>query len=91
MNENLKLIIKTILFVLNIKKTDLCKKCSFSYTALNNYLVRHSQLKMENIKQVFDALDFDFTAAIMIASSDKTRLEIINNVLYELTINKRDN
>lgn len=91
MHKNLKLIIKTILFTLDIKQTELCEKCSFSYQALRQYLGTHHGMKMENIKQIFDALDFDFTAAIIIASSNKTRLEIINNVLYELTINKRDN
>lgn len=84
MNKNLKLIIKTILFILNVNKKELSKKCSFSYTALNNFLVRHSKMKMENIKQVFEALNFDFGTALEIATSEKERIEIIKSVLSKL-------
>lgn len=84
MNKNLKLIIKTILFILDMKHTDVCKDCSFSYQALKNYLTKNSNMRMENIKQIFDVLNFDFGTAIIIASSKKSRIEIIKSVLSEL-------
>lgn len=77
----LKEIIKIVIFIKDIRKTDLADKLSFSYTALNNFLVRHSKMNFDHIEEIFKALGFDFSMALVLSEKNLSRKELIESIL----------
>ena len=77
----LKEIIKIVIFIKDIRKTDLADKLSFSYTALNNFLVRHSKMNFDHIEEIFKVLDFDFPMALVLSEKNLSRKELIESIL----------
>ena len=77
----LKEIIKIVIFIKDTRKTDLSDKLSFSYTALNNFLVRHSKMSFDHIEEIFKALDFEFPMALVLSEKNLSRKELIESIL----------
>ena len=79
--QKVKEIIEIILFIKDIKKTELAEKCSFSYTALNNFLVRHAKMRFDYIDEIFNVLDFPLSMALILSEKELSRKELIEQVL----------
>ena len=79
--EKLKEIIKILIFIQDIDKKELASRVSFSYPALNDFLVRHSKMTLEHIDEIFKALDFNFAMAIILSEKNLSRKELIRQIL----------
>lgn len=79
--EKLKDIIKILMFIQDIDKKELSSKVGFSYSALNDFLVRHSKMTLEHIDEIFKALDFNFAMAIILSEKNLSRKELIRQIL----------
>lgn len=77
----IKEIIKIIIFIKDIKKTELSKQLSFSYTALNNFLTRNTQMTFEHIEEIFKILDFEFPMALVLSEKNLSRKELMEQIL----------
>lgn len=87
MSKKLKEVIKILMFIRGMTAKDIVDKCSFSYTALMNYLNYHSSMKIDNLQQIFQALNFDMIKAMSIVENVKdfnfSRLSIIKELIEE--------
>lgn len=74
------------MFLKDVNRSDISKKCTFSYVALTNYLTRHSSMKICNIQQVFYVLDFDFLKGLNIAQNIDTNMSRVD--IAQILINE---
>lgn len=88
MNNKLVEIVKVLLFIKNLTMTDIEKKINISYTALRNFLIFKSKMKIENLESLFSALDFPLITALKLAEQDLTRVELIKKILEEVQNDK---
>lgn len=79
--SKIKEIANILIFIKDIKKTELAEKLSFSYTALNNFLVRNSKMLFNHIEELFNALDFPLSIAMILSEKNYDRKELIEQVL----------
>ena len=80
--DKIKEIANILVFIKGIKKTELAEKCSFSYTALNNFLARHSKMSFENLEELYNALDFSLSMALILSEKNYSdRKELIEQIL----------
>ena len=88
MNKNLKEIIKILMFLKDMDMKEIKEKCTFSYTALRNFLIYHTTMKIDNLHQIFKALDFDMIKAMSIADNIKDlkseRIQVIKELMQEM-------
>lgn len=85
-HENLKKIIKVIMFIKDINMKDITNNVNadFSYACLKNYLTYHSGMKIENLEKLFKAIDFPFIEALKLSEEKLTRIELIKRILNEV-------
>ena len=79
--SKIKEIANILIFIKDIKKTELAEKLSFSYTALNNFLVRNSKMLFNHIEELFNALDFPLSMAMILSEKNYNRKELIEQIL----------
>ena len=84
MNNKLVEIVKILLFIKNLTMTNIKKKINISYTALRNFLVYKSKMKIENLESLFSVLDFPLITALKLAEQNLTRIELIKKILEEV-------
>lgn len=77
----IKEIINIVLFIKDVKMTELAGKCSFSYTALRNFLIYHTKMSFEHIEEIFKALDFPLSMALVISEKEYSRKELIEQII----------
>jgi len=82
--SKIKEIANIIIFIKDLKKTEIAERCSFSYTTLTGFLTRHSKMLFENMEELFDVLDFPFLVALKLAEKHYNRKELIEKVLLEI-------
>lgn len=76
------------MFIKDVSKKDIEAKTGISYTAICNYLVRHSGMTIVNLEKVFKALDFPLVEALKLTEKDLTRVELIKSILNEVQNDK---
>lgn len=79
--SKIKEIANILIFIKEIKKTELADKCSFSYTSLNNFLVRNSKMLFNHIEELFNVLDFPLSMAMILSEKNYNRKELIEQIL----------
>ena len=83
--SKIKEIANILIFIKDIKKMELAEKLSFSYTALNNFLVRNSKMLFNHIEEIFNALDFPLSEALLLSEQEhKDKKELILDILVTM-------
>lgn len=70
MQHKLREIIKVILFIRDISKRKIASKAGLSYPTVHNYLSRNSEMRIENLEKIFEALGFSFMEALNLAEQN---------------------
>lgn len=80
--KKIKEIIRIVMFIKEIKGTEVAEKCSFSYTALCNYITKKStSMTFEHIVEIMNAIEFPLAIALILSEKEYSRKELIEQIL----------
>lgn len=79
--SKIKEIANILIFIKGITRKTISEKLSYSYISLCKFLGTHSKMTFEHIEELFNALDFPLSMAMILSEKNYDRKELIEQVL----------